>query len=84
MKEGKTLAMEDKMLSLSDAVMKCDDYSEADSRCDRGIPVAPLFGHYYCTGKHEDCPLRLWVKTLPRPADVVRPTRKPSIVRRKA
>lgn len=74
---------ETRMANSSEAIMRCGDYSEADSRCNRGIPVAPLFGHYFCTGNHEHCPLRLWVKTLPDPANVVRP-RKTHIVRRKS
>jgi hypothetical protein len=71
------------MQSLSETVTKCGDYSAEDSWCSRGMPVAPLFGHYFCNGKHDRCPLRLWVKSLPEPANVVRP-RKPSIMRRKA
>lgn len=71
-----------RMVNSSDAIMKCGDYSEEDSRCNRGIPVAPLFGHYFCTGNHEHCPLRLWVKTLSNPANMLRPQKR-SIHRRK-
>jgi hypothetical protein len=67
----------------SEKIMKCADYSAEDSRCARGIPVAPLFGHYFCTGKHERCPLRLWVKTLPAPGNVTH-LRKSPVMRRKA
>lgn len=67
----------------SESMVKCDDYMEEYSQCARGIPVSPLFGHYYCTGNHEHCPLRLWVKTLPATANVIRP-RKQALMRRKA
>lgn len=70
----------DRISGRSDDAMKCRDYLEKDSQCARGIPVAPLFGHYFCSRNHEDCPFHLWVKTLPDPANVVRP-RKPTIVR---
>ena len=75
-------AEETRMVNSSEAIMKCGDYSEEDSRCSRGIPVSPLFGHYICSGRHEDCPIRLWVKSLRVPANVIRP-RKTFIAGRK-
>jgi hypothetical protein len=79
MKREDTGKLEEKMPYLSDAIMKCGDYSAEDAWCARGIPVAPLFGQYFCTRNYDRCPLLLWVKTLPEPSCVVRP-RKPSNV----
>ncbi len=38
--------------------MKCTDFFTEYSRCKRGMPVAPLFRHYFCEGNHKRCPLK--------------------------
>ena len=38
--------------------MNCTEYLAESSRCERGIPVARLFRHYFCEGDHKGCPLK--------------------------
>ncbi len=38
--------------------MKCTDFFIEHARCRRGMPVAPLFRHYFCERNHAKCPLK--------------------------
>ena len=46
--------------------MKCSDLSADIARCNKGIPVARLFRHYFCEGDHARCPLKARSGTIGR------------------
>jgi uncharacterized protein YlaI len=38
--------------------MNCIELLAEPSRCQRGIPVARLFRHYFCESDHKRCPIK--------------------------
>ena len=56
-----------------EATMVCTDYLAMDSRCAKGIPVAPGFRNFFCETQPEQCPLTIWEKSLPETSTISRP-----------